>query len=251
MWAPAQSSVTPGMSSISPVISVSSSLQRARRVQPLDEVLDVGLGVLRVHEPRHRVLHLAPVEDDRRRHREAVVLAAVVDVHVGVADVADVADAHAVARELVLDHVLVELEAAHAERLHDRVVAVAGVDHDRVLPAEDQEAVDGHAAGAAAVAAEHEEARFELDVAVVEQLDFQGHLLCLLPLTIARPTAGRPGWRCRERSRSARSCSCRPSPPRRRRPAPDRSSTASRSGSSSRTGSASRRRSPPSPRPST
>ena len=58
-----------------------------------------------------------------------------------------------------------ELQPAHAERLHDLVGAVAGVDQDRLGAAEDQEAVDRNAPGAAAVVAEHEEAGFELDVA--------------------------------------------------------------------------------------
>jgi len=43
-----------------------------------------------------------------------------------VADETDIAHAHAVACELVLDHVLMELEPAHAERFHDLIGAVAG-----------------------------------------------------------------------------------------------------------------------------
>ena len=78
-------------------------------------------------------------------------------------------------RELVLDHVLVELEAPHAEALHDLVRAIAGVDHDRVGAPEDEEPERRDAARAPAVAPEHEEARFELDVAVVEHLDFERH----------------------------------------------------------------------------
>ena len=68
-----------------------------------------------------------------------------------------------------------ELQPAHAERLHDLVGAVAGVDHDRIGAAEDEEAQRQHAPRAAAVAAEHQEARFQLDVAIVENLDFQRH----------------------------------------------------------------------------
>ena len=98
-----------------------------------------------------------------------------VDLEMGVHDIAHIAHPHAVPGELVLDHVLVELEAAHAEALHDLVVAVAGIDHHRPGPAEDQEAIGRHAAGAAAIAAEHEEARFQLDIAIVENLDFEGH----------------------------------------------------------------------------
>ena len=93
----------------------------------------------------------------------------------GVADEADVAHAHAVARELVLDHVLMELQAAHAERFHDLIGAVAGVDDDRIGAAGNQKAQRQHAARAAAVAAEHEEAQFQFDVAIVENLDFQRH----------------------------------------------------------------------------
>ena len=58
----------------------------------------------------------------------------------GVADIADVAHPHAVARELVLDHVLVELKPAHAQRFHDLVGAITGVDHDRIGTADDQKA---------------------------------------------------------------------------------------------------------------
>ena len=50
----------------------------------------------------------------------------------GMADEAHVAHTNAVPRELVLDHVLVELEAAHAQRFHDLIGAIAGVDHDGV-----------------------------------------------------------------------------------------------------------------------
>jgi len=88
---------------------------------------------------------------------------------------------HAVPRELVLDHVLVELKPAHAQRFHDLIGAIAGVDHDRVGAAEDQEAERQDAAGAAAVAPEHEEARFQLDIAIVQDLDFQRHLILPSP----------------------------------------------------------------------
>ena len=77
--------------------------------------------------------------------------------------------------KLVLDHVLVKLEPAHAERLHDLIRAVAGVDENRIGPAEDQKSERRHAAGAAAIAAKDKEARFELDVAIVEDLDFERH----------------------------------------------------------------------------
>jgi hypothetical protein len=102
-------------------------------------------------------------------------LPGVVDVEVGVQHVAHVAHLHAVVGELAFDHVLVELEAAHPERPHDRVVAVAGVHDDRILPAEDQEAVDRHPPRPPAVAPEDEERAFELDIAVVQYLDLQSH----------------------------------------------------------------------------
>jgi hypothetical protein len=50
------------------------------------------------------------LSDHGRVHRKQIVLAGLVDMQMGVADEADVAHAHAVARELVLDHVLVELK---------------------------------------------------------------------------------------------------------------------------------------------
>ena len=149
--------------------------QRALGVQPVDQVLDVGQRILRVHQARHRVFQLAPVDDHRGVHREQVVLAGVVDVQVRVHDVAHVAHAHAVALQLVLDHVLVELQAAHAQRFHDLVGAVAGIDHDRPGSAEDQEAEGRHPPRAAAAAPQHQEAAFQLDVAVVEDLDFERH----------------------------------------------------------------------------
>ena len=98
-----------------------------------------------------------------------------IDVQVGVQHEADVAHAHAMLGELILDHVLVELQPAHAQRLHDLVRAVAGVDHNRIGAAKDQKSQRQHAARAPAVAAKDKEARFELDVAIVENLDFQRH----------------------------------------------------------------------------
>ncbi len=149
--------------------------QRALRVKAFDEVLDVRLRVLREHEAGDRMLEFAAVEHHRRVHGKVVVLPGMVDMKVGVDDVAHVADLEAVPGELVLHHVLMELEAAHAERLHDRVVAVAGIDHHGVAAARDEEAVDRDAPGAPAIPAEDEEARFELDIAVVEELDLERH----------------------------------------------------------------------------
>ena len=39
-----------------------------------------------------------------------------------------------VPRELVVDHVLVELQPAHAQRFHDLIGAIAGVDDDDKVP---------------------------------------------------------------------------------------------------------------------
>ena len=129
-----------------------------------------------MHQAGDGIFQLLAVEHDRRVHRKQIVLAGVVDVQMGVADEADVAHAHAVARELVLDHVLVELQAAHAQRFHDLVGAIAGVDHDRIGTADDQKAQRQDAAGAAAVAPQHEKARFQFDIAIVQDLDFKRHM---------------------------------------------------------------------------
>ncbi len=115
------------------------------------------------------------VDDHGRIHRKEVILAGVVDVQVRVQYEADVAHAHTMLGKLILDHVLVELQPAHAERLHDLVRAVASVDHNRISAAKDQKSQRQHTAGAPAVAAEDKEAQFEFDVAIVEDLDFQWH----------------------------------------------------------------------------
>ena len=65
--------------------------QRAGRVQTVDVVLHVLGRVLRAHQAGDRVLELAAVHHDRRRHREAVVLAGMVDVAVRVQHGGDVA----------------------------------------------------------------------------------------------------------------------------------------------------------------
>ena len=166
--------------------------QRVLRVKPVDQMLDVGRGILRMHQAGDRIFQLAPVDDHGRVHREEFVLACMVDMQVRVQHVAHIAHPHAVFRELVLDHVLVELEAAHAEALHDLVVAIAGIDHDGPGSAQDQKAIGRHTARATAIAPQHEEARFKLDIAIVEHLDFQSHLGLLIP-SIGR--AGRPGAR--------------------------------------------------------
>src|SRR5580698_2730899 len=93
----------------------------------------------------------------------------------GMANEANIAHAHAVARKLVLDHVLMELQAAHTERFHNLIGTVTGVDHDRIGAADNQKAQRQHAACTPTVAAEHKEARFQFNVAIVENLDFQSH----------------------------------------------------------------------------
>ena len=128
-----------------------------------------------MHQAGDGIFQFLAIDDDRGVHREQIVLAGMVDMQMGMADEAYIAHAHAVARKLVLDHVLMELQAAHAERFHDLIGAVTGVDHDRIGAADNQKAQRQHAACAPAVAAEHEEARFQFDVAIVENLDFQSH----------------------------------------------------------------------------
>ena len=159
-------------------------------------MLDIGLGILRMHETRDGAFQLTAVHHDRRIHREMIILAGMIDVRVRVANIADIADFHAVARELVLDHVLVVLQTAHSERFHDRVVTIAGIDDDRILPAKDQKAIDRHTFRPPAAATQHEEARLQLDIAEVQHFDFQRHHFtpCI--------TAGRPGSLFRKRLRA-------------------------------------------------
>jgi hypothetical protein len=71
----------------------------------------------------------------------------------------------------------VGLQPAHAERFHDLVGAVAGVDQDRPRTAENEHAEHRHAADAAAIAPKHKKARFKLDVPVIENFDFKRHTL--------------------------------------------------------------------------
>ena len=162
--------------------------QRALGVEAVDQMLDVGRRILRMHQSGDGVFQLLAIEHDRRVHRKQIVLAGMIDVQMGVADVADVAHAHAVARELVLDHVLVELKSAHAQRFHDLVGAVAGVDHDRIGTADDQEAQRQDAAGPAAIAAKHEKTRFQFDISIVQNLDFKRHM-SLSPNSLIRSSS--------------------------------------------------------------
>ena len=143
-------------------------------------MLDVGRGVLLAHQARDRVLELAAVDDDGGPvHRELVVVAGVVDVQMGVQDVADVLHLEAVLGELLLHALLVAPPAGHAEVAHDRRVAEARVDDDRRLAAGDEEAERRDLLRLSGLEREHEEARVELDVAQVEDLHFETHALLL------------------------------------------------------------------------
>src|SRR6202008_3507696 len=84
------------------------------------------------------------------------------------------------------DHVLVRLQAPHPERLHDLIRAIARVDQNRPWTSENQKSIGRHPTGAAAIAAEDEKARFELDIAVVENLDFERHTFSSLADDSAR-----------------------------------------------------------------
>src|SRR3569833_4749333 len=158
-----------------------------------------------------------------------------IDVQMGVTDIADVAHSHAMAHQLVLDHVLMELQAAHAERFHDLVGPIAGVHDDRIGPAEDQEAQRQHPPGAAAIAPQHQEARIQLDVAIVQDLDLQRHWSSL---AFFMYRAGRRGWRWRRTARRAPARQAAQRHDETHRPARGNWTTISRSENSSRTGSA-------------
>jgi hypothetical protein len=131
--------------------------ERAFGVQAVDQMLDVGRWILRMHEAGHRIFEFAPIDDYSRIHRKEIILAGVVDVEVGVQHEADVAHAHAVLGQPIFDHVLMELQSAHAQSLHDLVRAVAGVDENRIGAAENEKSKRRHAAGVATIAAEDKE----------------------------------------------------------------------------------------------
>ncbi len=114
-------------------------------------------------------------------------------------------------------------------------------------PPLDEKAERQHAPGAPAIAPQHQKARFQLDVAVVEDLDFQRHGF--------PPNRRISGFRvcrraspCRRKWRRGPRPGTRPSRPHRRRPGRHSSSRVSQSESWSRTGSARRRTSRPSRR---
>ena len=149
--------------------------QRAGRVQPVDEMLDVLGGILLAHQARDGELQLTPVDHDRRPDREAVVLAGVIDVQVGVQDPPDVIGRQVELRELVLQLHLLGHVPGHAQPLHDSGVAGAGVDEDGLLPAEDQEPECRDPLPYPHVAPEHQETGLDVDVDEAEKLDLQGH----------------------------------------------------------------------------
>ena len=109
--------------------------QRVPGVQAVDQVLDVLRRILGAHETGDRVLELPAVDRDRRRVREEVVPARVVDVEVGVQDVADVAHLHTVPGQRVVQHLLACLDPAHAEAFHDLDVPVSGIHENQVRSA--------------------------------------------------------------------------------------------------------------------
>ena len=141
------------------------------RVKPLDQVLDIRLGILRVHETGHGAFKFTPVDDHRGVHREVIVLAGMVDMQMRVDDVADIAGFQAMPGELVLDHVVMGLKTPHPQAFHDRVVAISGVDHDGMASAQNQEAVDRHPRNPPAMVSEHQKTVLELDVTIIEQMD--------------------------------------------------------------------------------
>src|SRR5262249_51610389 len=133
------------------------------------------------------------------------------------------------------------LQPAHAQRFHDLVGAVAGIDHDRILAAEDQEAEREDAAGGAAGAAQKQKTRFQLDVAVVQNLDLQRHsFFSLSGLFFKTDRRASPSLRGSRPAAPRSVTQLRRGTPRSAR---DSWSTIFRSGSWSRTGSARRRRS--------
>jgi hypothetical protein len=71
------------------------------------------------------------------------------------------------------------VEALHPEVAHDLRVAEARIDDDRGLTAEDEKPEHGHLDRRPAVVTQDEEARLELDVSQVEDLDLKTHLRLL------------------------------------------------------------------------
>ena len=147
----------------------------ARGVQPVDVVLDVLRRILLAHQAGDRVLELLALHDDGRRHREPVVLPRVVDVVVGVQDVADVLGLETVLCELIFQLLLLADPAGHAEPLHDLRVGRTGVHEDGVVAAQDERAPGLRPGLLPHVAGQNQEARLELDVDQVEELYLESH----------------------------------------------------------------------------
>ena len=148
--------------------------QRPRRVQAVDVVLDVLGRVLRAHQAGGRELELAPGHHHRRRG-EAIVLAGVVDVRMRVQDPADVAETDAVPGQLALEPLLLGRVADHAQAPHDLRARRAGVHEDRIASAEQQVRPGLRPRDDAHLVREHEEARLDVDVHQIEQLDLVAH----------------------------------------------------------------------------
>jgi len=106
-----------------------------------------------------------------------VVLAGMVDVQVGVQHITDIAEFDPVFRQLVLDHIVVELQTAHAQRFHDRIVPIPGINNNRIGAAQNQVAIDGNPFDPAAIVPENQKTVFQFDVAIVQNLDLKCHSL--------------------------------------------------------------------------
>ena len=143
-------------------------------MEPVDQVLDVLGRVLLAHQTGDRELELTAIDHDSRRGREAVVLAGVIDVQMGVQDPADVAGRQVVFLQLVIELHLLGHVAGHAQPLHDLGMARSGVDDDRLV-AKDQEPERRDLRTYAHVAPEYEEARLDVDVDEAQKLDLEGH----------------------------------------------------------------------------
>jgi len=98
-----------------------------------------------------------------------------VNVQVGVEDPPDVGLVQPMPGELLVEPLVAAVETLHPEVAHDLGAAKAGVDQNRRLAAQDQEAEHRHLNAEAAVVPKHEEARLKLDVAQVEHLDLNAH----------------------------------------------------------------------------
>ena len=146
-------------------------------MQPVDEVLDVLGRILLAHQPGYRMLELATIDDHRRRARETIVLSRVIDVEVGMQNPPNVLRRQSEGGELVLEHLLFGDPPLHAEPVHDLRALRPGVDHDRIVAAEDEEAEGGRLHAHPHVSSEHQKARIELDVDEVQELDFERHRL--------------------------------------------------------------------------